>query len=179
MGNTLVRLLTGALSSVAADDIGLATPDEFEQVAQRMQPSVTIFLYRVAVEPHTRNAPRRRFPDGKTQRPPLPLELSYLITPWSRDKADEQLIVGEILKTMYDNAELGTSDLVGDTWAPDDSVQLVLDTLPLEDHYRIWDTTSQPYRLSLTYVARIIRIEAAIRAPAPLVVDAQLRARQD
>ena len=44
----------------------------------------------------------------------------------------------------------------------------------IEDHLRIWDTTDLPYRLSLTYCARVIGIEPAVAEGASIVTSAQL-----
>ena len=117
-----------------------------------------------------RNGPRVVLAGGATSRPLLPVDLSYLITPWARDPRDEHLMLGTILQALYDRAELGAADLTGTSWAPDDTVQLVLETLTLEEHFCIWDTVDMPYRLSLTYMARIIGIAPAERIVAVPVV---------
>jgi uncharacterized protein DUF4255 len=155
MGDTLVYLLrAGVPPLVNPNDITLSTPDDFESAPN--QPAITVFLYRVAINPEMRNGPKRVLPDGQVTRPLLPLDLRYLITAWARDTRGELQIVGRILQVLYDHAELGPADLQGASWEVDDSVQLVWETLPIEDHYRVWDTTDIPYRLSLTYVARVI-----------------------
>jgi hypothetical protein len=80
------------------------------------------------------------------------------------------------LQGLYDRAELGSADLTGTSWAPDDSVQLVVETLTLEEHFCIWDTVDMPYRLSLTYMARIIGIAPNERIIAAPVVHSVFRA---
>jgi hypothetical protein len=121
-----------------------------------------------------RNDPRKVKPDGSIVRQPLPLELSFLVTAWAKDTRDELKIIGKVLQVLYEKSELGPADLVGASWEKDDTVQLVLESLPLEDHYRIWDANEVPYRLSLTYVARVIGISPVeSTAPAP-VVDVDL-----
>lgn len=175
MGETLVFLLRAGIPSVDPNLIVVATPDEFETLRDPAKPNITVFLYRIAVNPQMRNDPRRLRPDGSIVRQPLPLELSFLITAWAKDTRDELRIIGRILQVLYDRAELGAADLVGASWDKNDTVQLVLESLPLEDHYRIWDANEVPYRLSLTYVARVIGIlPTESTAPAP-VVDARLR----
>jgi len=173
MGETLVFLLRAGIPSVDPTKIAVATPDEFEGLRDPLKPNITIFLYRIAVNSQMRNEPRRIRPDGTVIRQPLPLELSFLITAWAKDTRDELKIIGRILQVLYDKAELGAADLVGSSWETDDTVQLVLESLPLEDHYRIWDANEVPYRLSLTYLARVIGISPLeTTAPAP-VVDAR------
>ena len=175
MGETLVFLLRAGIPSVDPAKIAVATPDEFESLRDPLKPNITIFLYRIAVNPQRRNDPRRIRPDGTVIRQPLPLELSFLITAWAKDTRDELRIIGRILQVLYDKAELGAADLVGASWETDDTVQLALESLPLEDHYRIWDANEVPYRLSLTYVARVIGISPLETTTSAPVVDADFR----
>ena len=84
----------------------------------------------------------------------LPVDLSYLITPWGRGPEDEHQILGFGLQALYDHAQLGRGDLIGTSWLPDDLVQLIPECLSLAEHFCIWDTV-QLYRLSVTYMARI------------------------
>src|SRR5437879_3216686 len=155
--------------------ITVATPDEFGALRDPAKPNITVFVYRIAVNPQMRNNPPRMRADGTIQPTPLPLELSFLITAWAKDTRDELKLVGRILQILYDRRELGAADLVGASWDRDDTVQLILESLPLEDHYRIWDANEVPYRLSLTYTARVIGLSATEVLSVPPVVDAQLR----
>jgi len=173
MADTLTFLLRATIPPMVTEDqIFAATPDEFSALQDPAAPAITIFLYRVAVNPEMRNSPRRFLPNGRSTRPLLPLELYYLITPWARETRDEYRIVGRILQTLYDHAEVGPADLQGNSWSTGDSVQLVLDTLPIEDHLRIWETTELPYRLSVTYCARVIGIEPAVADELAVVTSA-------
>jgi hypothetical protein len=175
MGDTLVHLLkAGVPPLVNPSDIALTTPDDFESAPSL--PTITVFLYRVTVNPEMRNGPRRVLPDGRITRPLLPLDLRYLITAWARDTRGELQIVGRIMQVLYDHAELGAADLQGASWDPDDTVQLVFETLPIEDHYRIWDTTDNtPYRLSLSYLARVIGLAPTEAQQFPPVLEATFR----
>jgi len=173
MGDTLLFLLRAGLAGlVDPARIVVGTPDEFEVLGDPAQPTVTVFLYRMGVNAQLRNGPRRLLADGRTTRQLLPLELCYLITPWAKETRDEYRITGRIVQVLYDRAELGPADLQGASWEAGDTVQLVLETLPLDDHYRIWDTTDLPYRLSLTYMARVIGIAPTESIAAPPVVEA-------
>jgi hypothetical protein len=173
MGETLMALLQAILSGIVAPaNVQVATPDSFHHLEPTPQPTCTIFLYRVAVNPVMRNGPRVVLGGGATSRPLLPVDLSYLITPWAKDPRDEHLILGTIMQGLYDRAELGPADLTGTSWAPDDTVQLVLETLTLQEHFCIWDTVDMPYRLSLTYMTRIIGISPAEQIVAAPVVRA-------
>jgi hypothetical protein len=174
MGDTLVTILQAGIppALVPAARIMVATPDEFSGLEDPPQPTVTVFLYRTTVVPSVRNAPKRLRADGRVMRQALPLELSYLITPWARQTRDELLIAGRILQVLHDRAELGATDLVGASWEPTDTVQICFESLPLEDHYRIWDANTVSYRLSLTYTARVIHIAATDPIGGPPVISA-------
>jgi hypothetical protein len=170
MSETLSQLLQTALSEIVpANNVRIATPENFRELPR---PACTIFLYRVAINPVMRNGPRVNIGPGQTSRPLLPIDLSYLITPWGRSAEDEHQILGTALQALYDHAELGRSDLFGTSWLPDDTVQLVLETLALEEHFCIWEPVQLPYRLSLTYMARIVGIAPSVTDSATPVVRA-------
>lgn len=176
MGQSLYELIRSGLDPALVNDVVLATPERFESLPDAGRTTLTIFLYRVGIAAEMRNLPRRMLPDGRLARPPLPIELCYLITPWAATPASEYVIAGHVMRVLYDHAELGPPYLAGTSWRPEDSVQLVLESLPIEDHTRIWDTVRKPYRLSLTYLARVIGLDPdpALAASAPPVVTAAI-----
>ena len=65
-------------------------------------------------------------------------------------------MLGRILQGLHDRAELSGADLVGASWAPGDTARLALEPMRMQEQFCIWDTVKMPYRLSLSYVARII-----------------------
>lgn len=175
--DSLVHILRANINSnlVPSARISAATPDEFADLLDPLHPAITVFLYRVSINADLRNVTPPPLPDGRVRRPLLPLELRYLVTPWSDDDTRTELsLVGQIAQTLYDYGELGPTDLQGESWEPGDSVSLEMESLPLEDHYRIWDAVPQvPYRLSLTYVARVVGIESKRATLHPPVVHAR------
>ncbi len=159
-GDTILYLLRSSVPPlVPTNDIVLAVPADFERTLAR--PKITVFLYRVGVNAEVLNRPPRST-DGKMTRPPLPLELHYMITPWARETRDEAEIAGRVLQVLSDHPVIGAPDLQGSSWEPDDAIQLAFETLPLDDQFRIWDTAEIPYRLSLTYVARVVGVQTPI-----------------
>jgi hypothetical protein len=97
-----------------------------------------------------------------------------MIAPWAKETHDEYRISGRVLQIFYDRAELGPADLQGTAWSPDDSVRLFLETISMEDHFRSWDTTMLPYRLSLTYLARVVGLEPGEAEEVPPGAEAYL-----
>jgi hypothetical protein len=173
LGDTLRALLRTELNGlglVTPADVLLSTPSEFKNFAPT-RPSVTIFLYHVGVCGEMRNA-LRRSSSGIAQRPSLPLELRYLVTPWTQATRDAYRIIGAIAQVLHDHAVLGFGELQGDVWAPEDTVELILESVPVEEHYDIWEPTDIPYRLSLAYLARLVGIDPAVAAGGPPVAVA-------
>jgi hypothetical protein len=174
-GETLRAMLeAGAQASGLPVTVAVTTPEAFAGFVNPATPVISIFLHRVTVHPEMRNAPRRKLANGSVTRPLLPLELSFMITPWARSTADEHRLAGVVLQTLYERAELGPGQLQGAAWEPGDSVQLVLESLTSEEHYRVWDTVGLPYRLSLTYLARVVGIEPLEAIPTSPVATVEL-----
>jgi len=131
-----------------------------------------VFLYHVGINGDLRNGPAR--PSGNGKRPPLPLDLHFLLTPWTKATRDAYRIIGAISLLFYDRAVLGFGDLLGDSiWAPDDTVEIMMEMVPVEQLFNIWDPTDIPYKLSLTYLARIIGIDSTVSAGGPPIAVAR------
>jgi len=188
-GLSLVRVLqthVDAVIPLASVHVQLATTKIFRSLATTTRPTITILLYRTLEHAELRNAPRRTLDDGTTTRALLPLELCYLVTPWGvrqDDTAtadasaaqDEHRLLGVTLQAFYDHATIARAQLVEDparpVWEPEDSVQVVLESLPVEDHYRIWDSSELGYRMSLTYRVRVVGLEPSRPVRHPRVVE--------
>jgi hypothetical protein len=57
-------------------------------------------------------------------------------------------------------------------WAANESVQILLEDVPTETLMRTFDSLPTDFRLSVPYVARIIRIDGRQAAPDPPVTTA-------
>lgn len=190
-GETLVRLIEQNLTrlGVANVDVGVVTVSSFGALANTATPFISLMLYQVDTNAEMRNWTQGSLPDGTPVRQPLPLELNYLITAWGvrqpNDPASDSLaareesrLLGAVLQALYENAEVVRGDLVqagsAPDWADTDSLQLVLRSLPVETHYRIWDASEIGYRLSLAYCVRVTSLAPPLPPPAPIVIDAGL-----
>jgi hypothetical protein len=178
-GETLVRLLRNHIRPAFSPtnvDVRLVSTASFSSLASTSVPTVSLLLYQVAQNTELRNAPKRRTSTGELVRQPLPLELCYLVTPWGARESEtlmvdeaaaqeEHRLIGLVMQAFYDHAELGPSDLVGlptaSVWSPTDNLQITLETLSIEDHYRIWDAGELGYRLSVPYRVRVVGLDSA------------------
>jgi hypothetical protein len=194
VGLTLVSLLQRRIDrlGLAGVTVGMATAASFGALAQTATPFVSVFLYQVSGNPELRNLPMRTNADGTRQRQSLPLELGYLITPWGVRTADdvasdgiaaqeEARLLGAVMQACYEHAELGRADLVDSAvapvWADRDGLQIVLESLPVETHYRIWDASEQGYRLSVVYRVRVASLDPLEQAAGGRVAEAELAVR--
>ncbi|MEZ4401451.1 MAG: DUF4255 domain-containing protein [Kofleriaceae bacterium] len=172
IGETLVDLVRGATAGVVDPaNVRVVAPRDLENFDGGAELAITVFLYRVGIVSEMRNGTFRTLPDGSQRRPPLPLELGFMVTPWAKDASQANYLAGVIVRTLYDAANLSSAQLRGAGWNPQDSAQIVLESLPIADHFRVWDSARVPYRTSLAYAVRVIGIDSTERFHAPRVVD--------
>jgi hypothetical protein len=120
--------------------------------------TVSIYLYRLTVNEFLRNAARTS--GAFEQTPPLSLDLHYLITAWAANHLDEHLVLTWALKQLYKRQTLTPSELSPEGgWSPGEIVQLLPEEIPTADMMRIWDALEPKYRLSVSYVARAVRVD--------------------
>ena len=119
---------------------------------------MTLYLYRVTVNEHCRQQrPGQMSPE---QQAPLGLDLHYLLTAWVGNAQDEQLPLAWAMRQLYQYPILDASSLSPEAgWATDEVIQIIPAELPTEDLMRIWDALEHPYRVSVSYIARLVRID--------------------
>jgi len=66
------------------------------------------------------------------------------------------------------------NDVNDDVFRPDETVEIILNDLSNEDLFRIWDILDVPYRLSIPYRVRNVRIEAGETVTGEGVVERRL-----
>ncbi len=134
---------------------------------------VTLYLYRVTVNEHTRQ--QRPVPMSPAQPAPLGLDLHFLITAWGATAQAEQVPLTWAMRQLYLHPILDASSLTPEAgWGPDEVIQIIPAELPTEDMMRIWDALEPAYRLSVSYIARMVRIDPDAIADATPVVATRL-----
>jgi hypothetical protein len=170
---SLERLLNAAFDAEepiagATTRAVLVRSDEFNLLNTDNQitlPALTIFLYRVTVDTTTRAASAAGSQaDGRSH---LPLNLHFLLTAWADDPEFEHLVLGRAIQALEDDPVLTGPLLVPlATWADHEVIQVVPDETALDDMLRTFDALEAGFRLSIGYVARVVRLDG--REPADL-----------
>jgi len=130
---------------------------------------ITLYLYRVTVNEHSRQLrPDLMSPE---QQAPLGLDLHFLLTAWAGNAQDELLPLAWAMRQLYLHPILDASSLSPEAaWSSDEVIQIIPSELSTEDMMRIWDALDPAYRLSVSYIARLVRLDPdAIEQAAPVV----------
>jgi hypothetical protein len=119
---------------------------------------VLILLYRASMNQHLRNVGRTT--DPRMRPVPLSVDLHYLVSFWAKSGENEQLVLAWTMRQLHDVPVLDGSILSREAaWTADDLIQLIPEEIETEEMMRIWDTLEPNYRLSLSYIARVVRID--------------------
>ena len=141
----------------SADSIVLMNPADAARDNNRR---VSLWLYQVQENDFVRNQTPLRVAgrDDSIQSPPLPLNLFYLLTPSTNSVEGDQMVLGRSLQILYDNATL----LLESTEQPGTSEELRISMCQrdLRELAEVWEALQQPYRLSVCFEIRLVRIDS-------------------
>ena len=127
-------------------------------------PSLTVFLYRVDFNKTVRAA--WSAVGSQTGRSHLPLDLHFLLTPWAENADHELQILGRAMQALEAQPVLSGPLLDPLTaWAPHEAVQVSLEEISTENVMRTFDSLPLDYKLSVPYVARVVRIDGPGAGP--------------
>ena len=170
----LRRVLDAGLTAVGATCI---VHDLVANPAAGM--TLTLTLYEIAEDPSSRNRPDIRVLQNNqvlTRRSPAALLLRYMITAWSGRIVDDQKILGRAIQTLYDQAIISGPQLAGTSLLDrDEAIAATMIQQSIEDRTHVWRAYDKPYRLSVNYEVRVVKIDSQ---RAPRVVP-QVRSRHN
>lgn len=141
----------------------LAGTIDFDQVnssptAVIRYPAVSVYCYRVCVDRETR--PGWSAVASADGIPRMPLRMHFLLAAWDTVVESELEWLGLAVQVLESEPIL--TGPVLDTsggWEPGDAVHVVADDLALDSMSEAFQALTTQYRLSLPYVARVIRIQ--------------------
>ncbi len=127
-------------------------------------PALSIFIYRVDFNQSMRAAwSAVGSQDGRSR---LPLDLHFLITPWASNAEHELRILGRAMECLETNPVISGPRLdPSAAWATNESIQVVMEEISTEAVMRTFDSLPASYRLSVPYLARVLRIESRRATP--------------
>ncbi|MEV6041178.1 DUF4255 domain-containing protein [Nonomuraea sp. NPDC052116] len=153
-------------------DFRVYTTSDF---AQHMTAGVSLFLYRVFVNGVYRTPPGRAVPGEPARGSQLPVDLHFLLIPWSKDPSTQHVLTGWMMRTLEDLPILPSGLLNRRTpgvFRPDETVEVVVGDIDDEELFRLWELIGpNAYRLSIPYVARDVRIESEVEDGAGALVQ--------
>ena len=145
----------------------LARTEDFDVALDEMtHPVLTVYFYRVDINRTMRSAwSAAGHVDGRGH---LALDLHFLITPWAENAEHELRILGRAMELLEATPTLtGPALHPNADWAPGEGVQLVTGDITTEEVMRTFDSLPTNYKLSMPYLARVVRIDTRPVAPAP------------
>lgn len=142
-------------------------------------PALSIYLYRVDFNKIMRAAwSAVGSVDGKGH---LALDLHYLLTAWGDNAEHEHLILGRAMQALEQNPIFSGPLLYSPNvpagtepqWSTTEAVQIMLEEISTEALMRTFDSLPTDYRLTVPYIARVVRIDTRQTNAVPPVTDAK------
>lgn len=180
-GRSIVNLLNRRFVEVLDMPVPkavLAGTVDFDEVnssptAVIQYPALSVYCYRISVDRETRPGwSSVGYFDGI---PRLPLRMHLLIAAWDTVVERELEILG-LTAQILESEPIFTGPLLdpsGD-WDPGDAIQVVPDDLALESMSEAFQALTTDYRLSLPYLARVIRLDGPKEVTGDLVATVAL-----
>lgn len=137
-------------------------PDNF---ANPMTTGLSLFLYHLCINQVRRTIPVGPDPVTHLPRlPQLPIDLHFMVTPWAKSPSLEHEILGWAMRLLEDTPRLSAQQLnsvvAGVGFAEEEAVEIIPGYISMEEMFRIWDVLPGNFRLSVPYIARIVRIDS-------------------
>jgi hypothetical protein len=136
---------------------------------------VSLWMYLIAENEFTKNAPPQRIADNQEQFPPLGLDLYYLLTPFGPSGEADLLILGRSVQALYDNARV---TLINPAAQVAEELSIILFRRTLDELSRVWEALQEPYRLSVCYQVRITRVDSTLTTPVSPILRMEAGFRQ-
>ncbi len=185
----------GVTQELGSGDVDIVTtkpPDKAREEGQENN-QINIFLYQTSPNSAWRNQdmPTKVKP-GETGKPPLALNLYYLITAYGKENDDTEShkILGVAMGVLHDRPLIRSQDIeraiANGSGLLEDPKKTLLEhsnlknqmerisvtpiTLSLEELSKLWGTFQTQYRISAAYKVSVVLIESKISVKTPLPV---------
>ena len=161
--------------------VSFDTPDR-EWAAALTGPTVNLFMYDVRENLELRGtpywlAPQRQEGRGERRRPPVRLDLSYVVTAWTASVEDEHQLLGRLLVTLLRYPVLPPDVLQGGLQGVEEPIPTrVVQPDGGPNPADLWNAVGNRLKAGLMYQVTVpVDLEVAVSAP--LVFTRRLRTR--
>jgi hypothetical protein len=170
VSESLRKLLVGEMQLSPSVDVTILAPDEGGGNRR-----INLFLYQVQENPGFKNMDWQLKPGTPNVLipPPLSLNLFYLMTPYAQNdpqtgNAIAHAILGEAMRVFYENSIVPQEYLADGLEDAREQVQIIQNSLDMEELARVWSTFTQPFRLSILYQVTVVQIDALPASDRPM-----------
>jgi hypothetical protein len=128
---------------------------------------ISLCLCRVSINANQRNPTLQTPLDGRRQRPPLPLDLYFVLTAWAKTSARQHDLLGWAMCVLDENAVLSAATLnrfaggTGVVFGPAESVEIAPTNLDFEQMSTVCDLLQIHQHPSIVYIARPVLIQSS------------------
>lgn len=171
VSESLRNLLLGEMQLTPAVAVTILAPDE----SSTSQTRINLFLYQVQENPTLKNIDWQVKRDNTNTLvpPPLSLNLFYLMTPYAQNdlqtgNSAAHAILGEAMRVFYEYPIVPDNYLVDGLKDAREQIQIIQNTLDMEELARVWSTFTQPFRLSVLYQISVVQLDASSASDRPL-----------
>jgi len=118
---------------------------------------ITLYIYRVTANEHARQIRPDHTANAKTAS--LGLDLHFLLSAWGGSAREELVTLAWAMRQLHLHPILDASSLTPEAEWAGDQIEIIPAELSTEDIVRIWDALEPAYRLSVPYIARVVRLD--------------------
>lgn len=163
VGSSIMQFLRNAYPAELREaypcDFRIVSSGELAENTDEFNTTITLYLYRVIINEHIRNA-SISLNSGKNTQIPLSVDLHFMISVWADSAAAEHTLCAWVMSQIHQHPIMDVSSLTEEgNWSADEVVHIIPAELSNQDLMRIWDAVAPYYRLSISYIARVVRIE--------------------
>lgn len=170
VSESLRNLLVGEMQLSPSIEVTILAPDEGGGNRR-----INLFLYQVQENPTFKNMDWQLKPGTADVLvpPPLSLNLFYLMTPYAQNdpqagNATAHAILGEAMRVFYENPVVPQAYLADGLGDAPEQIQIIQNTLDMEELARVWSTFTQPFRLSILYQISVVQLDALPASERPM-----------
>ncbi|WP_299486258.1 DUF4255 domain-containing protein [Acaryochloris sp. IP29b_bin.137] len=132
---------------------------------------VNLYLYHTAINMGWKNLPKPARPKGTTEKPPLGLDLFYLVTVYGEkeSEAKSHRLLGRVMSILHDHSTLKAAEIEAatvmelpesDLHKQTEQIVITPQALTHEEMSQVWRGFQAQYRASLAYQVSVVLIDS-------------------